>query len=339
MNTVKLALIGYGNVGKAFAEMLERRREDIEKQYGKRIIISAISTRRRGSLIKPDGIAAAAMKDEDFLEGIDSFSVVNEADYDILVELTPVNIMTGQPATDHIRQALSRGKHVITANKGPVAWFCQELKELAEKNHVCFFHEAAVMDGSPVFNLYRENLKLCKITEVKGILNATTNYILAEMENGVTFEDAVAEGQKRGFVEADPSMDLEGWDAAAKLTALMNILMGVKITPKEIERTGIGHITEADLKAAKEKGNRIKLICRGKIADGKPVGKVGPELVSSENLFAAINGTAAMVTLTTDLMGEVSIIEHVYQPEIDQTAYGVLIDLLNILDSMESAQP
>ncbi len=331
MRTVRLALIGYGNVGKAFARMLQKRRGYIEENYDCHIEITAICTRSLGALVNPAGIDTENLEAGLFAQGASAFSVIDEADYDIMVELTPINIMTGMPAIDHIKHAMNRGKHVITANKGPIAWAYRDLAALAKENHVLFCHEATVMDGVPVFNLAKETLKACRITEVKGILNATTNYVLNQMEKGVSYEEAVKEGQRRGFVEADPTMDLEGWDASAKLTALMNVLMDVKITPTEIKRKGIGEITKEQLEEAARNGQKIKLVCRGWMEDGKPVGTVAPQAVDGDDLLASINGTAAAVTVNTDLMGEVSIIEHVYEPEIDQTAYGVLSDLLRIL--------
>lgn len=331
MKCVKLALIGYGNVGKAFAKMLQRRRGYIEEQFGSRVEITAICTRRLGALTEPSGIDTEKLEAGLFERNVSALSVIDEADYDIMVELTPINIVTGMPAIDYIKHAMNRGKHVITANKGPIAWAYRDLNVLAAENHVLFCHEATVMDGVPIFNLAKETLKACKITEVKGILNATTNYVLDQMEKGVSYDEAVKEGQRRGFVEADPTMDLEGWDAAAKLTALMNVLMDVRITPTEIKRKGIGEITKEQLEEAANNGQKIKLVCHGWLEDGTPVGTVSPRAVDRDDLLASINGTAAAVTINTDLMGEVSIIEHVYEPEIDQTAYGVLSDLLRIL--------
>lgn len=331
MKTIKLALIGYGNVGKAFAKMLRQRTDYICDHFNTEAVITAICTRSKGALIDGSGIDTENLDNQAFDREKSAVEVILEADYDVLIELTPISIQTGMPAIDHIRGGLNRGKHVITANKGPVAWAFRELRDLAATKGVCFCHEAAVMDGVPVFNLTKETLMGCQITEIKGILNATTNYILDEMEKGVTYEAAVKEGQKRGFVEADPSMDLEGWDAAAKLTALMNVLMDVKITPQDIRREGIGAITKEQIDEAKARKMKYKLLCHGRMENGKPVGAVKPRLVAEDSLFARVNGTAACVTLTTDLMGDVSIIEHVYEPEIDQTAYGVLGDLLRVL--------
>lgn len=331
MKTVRIALIGYGNVGKAFAEMLLRKEDYIRSEFNAKATITAICTATRGGCVRPEGIDTRQLTDDMFSRELDAFAVIASGEYDVMIELTPINIMTGQPATDHVRRALQLGKHVITANKGPIAWHYRELRDLAKEQGVGFCHEATVMDGTPVYNLTKETLKGCRITEVSGIFNATTNFILTEMEKGVSFEDAVAEGRRQGFVEADASMDIDGWDAAAKLTALMNVLMDVEITPLEIERTGIGEVTKKDIDEAKAQGKRIKLLCRGRVEDDRPVGTVKPTWVDAHTLPAIMDATSSYVTIDTDLMGATTIIEEPFEPEIDHTAYGVLSDLLRIL--------
>lgn len=331
MKTVRIALIGYGNVGKAFAAMLLRKEDYIREAFDAKAIITGICTKSRGVCLCPDGIDTETLMDDMFNKELDDFALIDSGEYDVMIELTPINIMTGQPATDHIRRALQLGKHVITANKGPIAWHYRELRDLAKKQGVGFCHEATVMDGTPVYNLAKETLKGCRITEVSGIFNATTNFILTEMEKGVSFEDAVEEGRRQGFVEADASMDIDGWDASAKLTALMNVLMDVEITPLDIDRTGIGGITQDDIDAAKAQGKRIKLLCRGRVEDGKPVGTVKPTWVDEHTLPAIMDATSSYVTIDTDLMGATTVIEEPFEPEINHTAYGVLSDVLRIL--------
>ena len=331
MDIFRIALIGYGNVGKAFAQMLMRKKEYIEEAFGRTPLITSICTRSRGGLICPEGIDPERISDDMFEQSMDAMEVIRTGEYDVMCELTPINIMTGQPATDHIRTGMRLGKHVITANKGPIAWAYRELRDLADRQGVQFRYEATVMDGTPVYNLAQETLMGCRITEVSGIFNATTNFILTEMEKGVSFEEAVEEGRRQGFVEADPSMDIDGWDAAAKLTALMNVLMDVEITPDQINRTGISGITKADIDAASRQGKRIKLICRGRMVDGKPEGTVRPTLVNRDTLPAIMDATSSYVMIDTDLMGATTVIEEPFEPEIDHTAYGVLSDLLRIL--------
>ncbi|MBQ1489881.1 MAG: homoserine dehydrogenase [Eubacterium sp.] len=336
MKTLKLALIGCGNVGKGFIDMLALRQEYIQEKYDTEVLITAVCTRRLGGYTDPAGIDMKTVRGDSFDRLLGSMDVIDHADYDVMVELTPLNIRTGQPAIDHIRHAILRGKHVITANKGPIAWSYRALADLAEEKGVHFLYEATLMDGVPVYNLVRETLQGCRITAVSGIFNATTNYILGEMEAGRTFEEAIASGREQGFVEADPSMDIDGWDAAAKLTALMNVVMDAGITPDAIDCTGIGELSAEDIVAAAENGQRYKLLCRGS-ADpetGRISGVVAPELVDSDSIYSSMNGTCSCVTFTTDLMGDVTMVEHPFEPEINHTAYGILSDLLRLLTEL-----
>jgi homoserine dehydrogenase len=339
MKCLKLALIGFGNAGREFAKILTEKGEEFSKEFGCKFSVVAISTRSRGSLVNSEGIDLKKaileletqerfLADNPSYSTLSSMEIIKNAPADVVVEITPLNIMTGQPAIDHIKTALTSGKHVITANKGPIAWAYEELKALAEREGKLFLFEGTVMDGTPIFNLVRETLLGCEITGIKGILNSTTNFIFCEMEKGQSFEAALKETQRRGFAEADPTMDLEGWDAAAKTTALLNVLMGAGITPKDIDRTGVSHITAEDLSKAKKEGKTIKLICEGYKKDGKIFGKVAPTLIPLSDPLAQIQGTTSAVTITTDLMGELTIIEK--DPEITQTAYAIVADMLTL---------
>jgi len=340
MKELKIAMLGFGNAGQAFAGLLLNKKEQIKKDYDCDAKVVAIATGSRGSMVNESGIdLEKACDDIERLERFDTESgeytsmsaleIAEKVDYDVLLELTPLAIFSGQPAIGHITAALSRKKHAITANKGPIAWAFEDLKKLAKDNGVLFYYETTVMDGTPVFNLTEETLKLCKVIEVKGILNSTTNFILEELAAGKSYEEAIEEGKERGFVEADPSLDIEGWDAAAKITALLNVLMGANITPYDIQRKGIEDITLEQIQKAEAAGKVIKLLCRGSVENGKVIGKVGPVEVEKDDLLATISGTSSVVTITTDLMGTISVVEH--DPEIEQTGYGVLSDLVRVI--------
>lgn len=343
-NNIKIAILGFGNVGKAFAKLLSEKETEIFEKFNLYVSVVAISTKSKGCLVNENGIDLnGILNDLKTLNHFDekrsdykvmsSIEVAESIDYDILFELTPLKIFSGQPAIDHISAALNRGKHAVSANKGPIAWAFEQLRDLAAKNNVLFYYETTVMDGTPVFNLVDETLKLCKVTKIIGILNSTTNFILEEIANGKSYDEAIAEGKKRSFVEEDPSMDTEGWDAAAKTAALLNVLMGANITPYDVDRKGIEDITYEQIKEAEKRGNVIKLICYGGIEDGKVIARVRPEEVHKNSLLSNINGTTSIVSITTDLMGTVSIVEH--EPEIEQTAYGVFSDLIRVLSKME----
>ena len=337
---VKLALLGFGNAGRAFAKLLLEKHEEIKETYGKTIKVTAISTNSKGCLIDEDGIdlsraisdinSCGKFADEAHLTDFNAIDVAQKADYDVLVEMTTLNIFTGQPAISHIETAFSRGKDVITANKGPVAWKFAELRSMACSLGCKFFYETTVMDGTPVFNFVEKTLPMAQVTRVEGILNSTTNFILEEMAKGKEYSSIIKCGQEMGFIEADPAMDIEGYDAAAKITALLNVLMNAGITPDMVDRKGIEDITLEDIKEAENRGNVIKLICMGERgSDGRIKAFVRPEEISQKELFASVDSTTSVVSITTDLMKKVTIVEH--EPEIEQTAYGIFGDMIRVI--------
>lgn len=340
MRELKIAMLGFGNAGRAFAELILNKKEEIKRAYSCDVKVVAIATGSRGSLVNEAGVdLSKACKDMETLSrfdtnsadfsGMGSMEIADTVDYDVLIELTPLAIFSGQPAIDHIKAAFKRRRHAITANKGPIAWAFEDLRRLAAEQGVRFYYETTVMDGTPVFNLVDETLRLCRVTEVTGILNSTTNFILEELAKGKDYDAVILEGKERGFVEADPSLDVEGWDAAAKTTALLNVLMGAGMTPDQIDRKGIEDITIEQIRDAEARGKVIKLLCRGIIENGKVIGRVAPEEIDKNELSATITGTSSVVSITTDLMGTVSIVEH--DPGIEQTGYGVFSDLIRVI--------
>lgn len=341
MGDLKLALLGFGSVGQAFSKMLMEKQDDIKARYGRGVIVTAISGRSKGTIVDPDGIDLMKVCADVEATGVfdpatkgycdkNTMDIVAEADYDAICEMTVLNIFTGQPAIDHIKGAFARGKHVVTANKGPIAWAYDELKKEADEKGLGFFYETTVMDGTPVFNLVEHTLKLCKVIAVSGILNSTTNFILEGLAAGTDYDTIMEEGRRLGFVEADPTMDTHGYDAAAKVTALLNVLMDAKITPEDVDRKGIEDITVEDIKAADARGKVIKLLCEGRLEDGKVIASVKPVEVDKQDMLASVDSTTSVVSITTDLMGKVSVVEHA--PEIEQTAYGVFGDVLRVLE-------
>lgn len=337
---LKIAMLGFGDAGQAFARLLLEKHNEIREKYKYDIQVVAISTGSRGSLVDMDGIdlnlTLSNMEKlnkfdqnrKDFSK-LNSMEIVEKVDYDVMMELTPINIFTGQPAIDHIKMAFNRGKHAITANKGPIAWAFEELQELSKEKNSLFYYETTVMDGTPIFNLVEKTLEFCKVTEINGILNSTTNFVLEELANGKDYDTVISEGKERGFIEADPAMDIEGWDAAAKTAVLLNVLMGANTTPVEIDRMGIENIKREDIEDAANRGKQIKLICHGSIENGKIVGSVKPKEIDKDDLYSNIKGTSSVVTISTDLMKDLTIVEH--DPEIEQTAYGIFGDLLRVI--------
>jgi homoserine dehydrogenase len=338
----KIALLGFGNVGRATAELLLRKQAEIKETYYITFSVTGIATGSRGRAIQPDGLdlakVLAAMASGQSLDAFssvpstDSLDFIRKCGADVLFENSPVNYETGQPAIDHIRCALDLGMYVATANKGPVVHAWQELKTLAKSKGRQFFHESTVMDGAPIFSLFRGALPAAQLLSLRAILNSTTNLILSRMEGGETFDDAVKYAQKIGIAETDPSGDVDGWDAAIKIAALATVLMKVPLKPALIDRTGIRGITAEMISAAKVQGKRYKLICTAE-RDGDTIrGKVSPELIPMSSPFYSVEGTTSIIQFRTDVLGDLTLIES--DPGPHTTAYGLLADFLNAVKPM-----
>ncbi len=334
-----LAFLGFGNVGRALAELLLRKREDIASETGITFRVTGIATGSHGIAVNPAGIDLPKALDlaasGGSLSALSAVSpppatpedFIDQCGADALFESIPVNYESGQPAVALIRRALERGMHVATANKGPVVHAYRELTQLAEKNGVRFYFESAVMDGAPVFALFRETLPAARIRAVRGVLNSTTNLILTRMENGDTFEGAVAYAQSIGIAETDPSGDLDGWDAAVKISALATVLMDTPIKPQEVDRTGIRGITPERVRQAREQGQRWRLVCEAHRAGVQLKATVAPQIVGVDSPFYGVEGTTSIVQIESDVLGTLSLIEE--NPGPHTTAYGLLADFLN----------
>ncbi|MCK5634839.1 MAG: homoserine dehydrogenase, partial [Anaerolineales bacterium] len=261
MGTHRFALLGFGNVGRAFARLLLAKGDELLSQHDLRWQVVGIMTGHHGAAVNQNGIALehalAMIEAEESLNPLSTepaphngVEFVHACNADVLFENTPVSYHDGQPAIDHISAALSAGMHAITANKGPVVHAYRELTEMAQAHGRNFFFESTVMDGAPVFSLWREALPAAELQSFRGILNSTTNLILTLMEQGQTFEEAVAHTQSIGIAETDPSGDIEGWDAAIKVSALVTVLMDANLKPSAVERKGIESLDSEDIKSA-----------------------------------------------------------------------------------------
>ncbi len=333
----KLALLGFGNVGRSTAELLLRKETDLEETYGITFSVTGIATGSHGRAINPLGLdlpkVLEAIQNGENLEAFSSLSSADSLDFikkcgaDVLFENSPVNYETGQPAIDHLRCALELGMYAITANKGPVVHAWRELKALAKSKGREFYHESTVMDGAPIFSLFRSALPAARLNSFEAILNSTTNMILSRMEAGGSFDEAVRYAQQIGIAETDPSGDVDGWDAAIKIAAIATVLMDLQVKPAQIEREGIRGITPEMIQTASEQGKRYKLICRAARDGDNFKGKVAPELVSSASPFYSVDGTSSIVKFNTDVLGGLTIIET--DPGAHTTAYGLLADFIN----------
>jgi homoserine dehydrogenase len=249
---------------------------------------------------------------------------------DVLFEATSLNVETGQPAIDHIRAALTLGAHAITANKGPIVHAYRELRDLAISHGKRFLFESTVMDGIPIFSLF-DQLPAIHLHGFHGILNSTTNVILSEMENGLSFEEALKKAQALGIAETDASHDVDGWDAAVKTAALITVLMDFPIQLDQIAREGIRHLTTDAVRAAKKEGRPYKLVCRTKKENGKISASVRPEQILLADPMAKIIGSSSYIYFETDIFPGLAITEE--NPGLYATAYGMLADFVRAVPS------
>lgn len=340
-----VALLGFGNVGRALAGLLIGKREALQRDFDIHVRAVGISTGRHGQAINPEGLDLRAALEASGLEGLhrgpaveDTRQFLEQCPADLVFESIPTNPRDGQPALEHARAILGSGKHLVTANKGPVAFGYHELRALAARNRVGFFFESTVMDGAPVLGVGREGLPAAEIRRVRGIFNSTTNYILTRMEQeGLEFEDALGDAQAIGIAETDPSLDIDGWDAAIKTVILANVLMGADLRPADVDRQGIRGVALASVQQAGAAGQRIRLVCEAiRGSDGAVQAQVQPRQVPIGSLLAGITGTTSIVEIESDVLPRLTMIEH--DPGPITTAYGMLADMINIARGRYAAQ-
>ena len=338
----KLALIGFGTVGQGLAEILQAKGDLLRRNLDFEAKIVAVCTLRHGSLYHPEGLDLAqlldaitnkhsldAYPDSAGLErGWDSLRTIRRSNADTILELSYTNIETGQPAIDYCRAAFEMGKNVVMTNKGPVALAYAELAALAKEKDVRWAFEGTVMSGTPALRLAAVTLTGNEIREVRGIFNGTTNYILTKMEEGQSYEAALKRAQELGYAEADPTADVEGYDALGKVVILANVLMEVPLSKNDVSCRGISHLTLADIERAKSEGERWKLIGRVKKDGGQVQAGVAPEMVPLSDPLAHVMNATNAITYETDLMGPVTLVGA--GAGRLETGYSLLIDLINI---------
>jgi homoserine dehydrogenase len=298
-----------------------------------------VATRRIGWIADPNGLDSAALlaevtdaKRQVTASGFQSVSEwLTTTRANVLFEATALNAQTGQPAIDHIRAALEAGAHAITANKGPIVHAYEELTALAARNNRRFLFESTVMDGVPVFSLFRECLPAIHLRGFHGILNSTTNVILGGMEEGLSFAESLKRAQAAGVAEADPTNDIDGWDAVVKVAALIRVLMGVSLPLDSIDRQGISNLTAEAIRSARVAGTPYKLVCRARRTENGVTASVRPEQVPLSDPMAWVTGTSSIIDFETDIFSGLTITEH--NPGLEATAYGMLADFMRAVSS------
>ena len=294
-----------------------------------------MASRQLGWLTAQDGFSAEKLLAANFT-GAPVAGDVHEwlrmARADALFEVSFLNATTGQPAIAHIRAALEARAHAISANKGPVVHAYRELTDLAAAKGCRFLFESAVMDGVPIFSLFRETLPAIEVRGFRGVLNSTTNVVLEGMEAGMTFEESVRLAQKLRVAESDPTDDIEGVDAAVKVIALANVLMQTGLKLDDVSRQGIRGITAEQLRQARSDGEAWKLVCSATRAeDGRVVASVAPQRLKLSDPLALVRGTSSVISFETDVFPELIITEQ--DPGLEATAYGLLADFLTAVRS------
>lgn len=311
---MRVALIGYGGVARAFVDLLAARRHQFPFR------IAGAHTRRATAY-------SEALRFESPAPSVEAF--LDRTQPEVLVELSSLNPHTGEPAISHIRAAFARGIHVVTANKGPIAHAWPALRDEAAARGLQFRFESTVVDGTPVFNLVRNCLPGVKIEGFSGALNSTSKVILAALAEGLSLDEGIARAQALGIAEADPSYDIDGWDSAVKAAALANVLMDAAVTPADVEREGIRHLSPATVRDALATGHIWVLTSRAEtLASGRVRLRVRPERLPVSDPLATVQGTSNLLLLHTDLMGTVGTVS--IEPGVAQTAYGILSDLVDI---------
>lgn len=313
----KIALAGCGNVGTALLEILHEKKKELKDKYAFEYEVVLIRDLMKGTIMNDLGLDMGTVLGE--LHERNSFGAFEQASgplgellkrsgATVLAECTPTNLKTGEPGLSHIRDALAAGINVTTTNKGPLAAAFDELTAAAERNGVKFLYEGVVMSGTPIIDMVKNGMAGCSVLGVEGILNGTTNFILTKMTEGATYHEALAAATELGYAEADPSGDVEGWDAAVKVVILAKILFDQSIQVKDVARLGITQITPQQIASATKNGNVIKLIAGIDFDTFGIHPYVMPREIAASHPLAQVGGAVNAITVKTDNLGEVTLI-------------------------------
>jgi homoserine dehydrogenase len=343
MKHIRLSLVGFGVVGQGFAELIVTKHDFLKRYYGVDISLVGVANARHGFVYHQDGLHIPtvlqltkekgpltnypeAMHWDHALEGLQASNA------DILVEVTPTNLRDAEPGMSHIREALARGMHVVTANKGPAALAANELISLARQQGVQFRMESTVMAGTPVISTIQDGMAGARVFSMRGILNGTTNYILSAMAEGRNYAEALVDAQSKGYAETDPTADVEGYDSVAKTLILAALVFGQTLKPEQVVREGITAITRGQILKVIDQDKRMKLIASLRmVSDGdgqKNIldARVEPTILPLTDPLARVDGVTNALTIHSDTLSEVTIIG----PGAGsiQTGQGLLADVL-----------
>jgi homoserine dehydrogenase len=339
MRNFNVCFLGFGNVNRTLVKLLELKNAELSDRHAISWRITGIASRSLGWLAYPEGFDPAALGSADTsasaklaparkLADLDNW--LQAAQPDVVFEATSLNVESGRPAIDHIRAALNFGAHAVTANKGPIVHAYRELRDLAARRGKSFLFESTVMDGVPIFSLFRNTLPAVEVKSFKGVLNSTSNVILTGMEQGLTIDEALRQAQSLGIAETDAAYDIDGWDAAVKVAALVNVIMDVPLRPQEVEREGIRALTGEQVRSARNSGAPYKLLCRAARAGARVRASVRPEQIPLADPFALVSGSSSIIQFETDIFPALTITET--DPGLYATAYGMLADFIRAVN-------
>ncbi len=312
---VRLILIGFGSVHRAFARLLLDKREVLHQKYGLSFTVVGVAD-SRGAVMNADGLEltgllahkAAGQSAITFPGGKtlpDSPTLARTADYDLLLEASPVNLTDGEPALGCVRTALSRGKRAVLANKAPLVIDFAGLHQLAREHDAGLAFSATVCGGLPLINVGQRDLIAADIHGVEGVFNATSNYILSRMAAGESYDDALLEAQRRGVAETDPGLDVDGWDTANKLVIVANAVLGAPARLEDVTVTGMREITAGEIARARAAGNMIRLIARAERRESGWKLTVQPRPVPLHSFLGGVDLWEMGVIFHTDIFEDV----------------------------------
>ncbi len=338
MREVSVVLIGLGNVNRSLLHILKIKQQDIQSQHGISFKIcgvadsKGIAVNKNGFAIdelyslKTNGYSTKHLKG--YIPNAATHSLTKHIEADLLVEASPVNLVTGEPGLSTVRSAINSGWKVVMANKGPLVMDYDGITQLAKEKDVSIAYSATVCGGLPVLNVLKRDLKATSITEIRGIFNATSNFVLQEMEKGRMMKDAIIEAQRIGAAETDPSLDISGQDTANKLYIIMRSATDFDGTIKEINLEGIDNVTTTQLSSARSGNQAIKLIATAQRTNGHWKLGVKPESVPANSFLASCSGWEMGIEVKTDLYESISMKN--YEADPMGTAAAVLRDVIDL---------
>jgi homoserine dehydrogenase len=343
LKTIRLSIIGFGVVGQGLAELVASKQELLRQQFDLDVLLVSVANRRHGFIYRESGLDIPLLLElaahrrpltehPDITHWVQPLDGLLATRADVLAEATGTNLRDAEPGMSHIREALTHGIHVITANKGPIALAAHALMALAKQRNLQLRMESTVMAGTPVISTLREGIAGASVRSIHAILNGTTNYILSAMASGRDYAAVLAEAQAQGYAEADPTADVEGYDAVAKVLILAALVFNQALKPEQVVRQGITHITRDQMLQTLQEGKRIKLIGSLFFDENERLqAQVEPIALPEQETLAQIEGVMNAITFQTDTLSEVTIIG----PGAGrlQTGQGLLADLIAVARS------